>query len=87
MTIHIPRRNQGQIIEVGYGWHLGDDSADLYRRVYDRSALTIEWWRASDKEEVVAYAETSSELWEEPPPMTEWEPCADPTEDDGPDEA
>jgi hypothetical protein len=93
MTIHVPRRTQGQIIEVGYGWHVGEDSADLYCREIDQSYgldqpdRRITWWRASDEQEVAEYAGASSELWEEAPLITAWEPCADPTEDDGHDEA
>jgi hypothetical protein len=37
MVLHIPRANQGQIVEVSYGWHEGD----LYRRALDRSDRSV----------------------------------------------
>lgn len=50
MTLHTPPENQGQIVEVSYGWQAGC----LYRRVVDRSDRSVSWSVASDDDEVNA---------------------------------
>lgn len=45
-TLTLPRRNQGQIVEISYGW-LQDGSGTIVRRWYDRSDLE-ELWSIAD---------------------------------------
>lgn len=75
--MHIPPENQGQIVEVSYGWIEGR----LYKRSLDKSDRTEDWWVARDSEALRDYQESSSELWNEPPPeKITWKNCEDPKE-------
>lgn len=83
ITIHIPRANQGQIVEVGYGW---TENGRLYRRIVDQSLpidQQTEWQEARDSKAFRRYRDVESEsvgLWDEPPPeRITWKNCEDPT--------
>lgn len=74
--MHTPPENQGQIVEVSYGWHDGD----LYERTYDHSDRTSVWSRAP-KRVSARLATTDWEPWNGEPPVStrQWRRCADPT--------
>lgn len=73
--MHVPPENQGQIVEVSYGWR--DDR--LYRRVLDKSDRSEAWAVARDSKALRNYQESSSELWNEAPPeKITWKPCEPP---------
>lgn len=74
MKLHTPPENQGQMIDVSYGWHEGY----LYRRTYDESDRSTAWHRASDDEEVQGYIASGEQPWNSEPPIKSWEKCKDP---------
>lgn len=45
MMLHVPPENQGQVVEVAYGWHEGR----LYRRAVDRSDHSVKWYVADER--------------------------------------
>ena len=64
--------DQGQTVEIAYGWHDGS----LYRRHLDRSDGAVEWQVANQEE-----SDQLPEGWgvqNGPPGITEWAPCDDP---------
>lgn len=72
MMLITPPENQGQMVEVSYGWHEGR----LYRRTFDRSDLS-ESWAVADEEE----AQELDESWDPAngrPPIKTWVDCQDP---------
>ncbi len=74
MRLHTPPCNQGQIVEVSYGWHEGR----LYMRIYDRSdRATSASWYIADEDEANAIHESWHPVNSEPN-VTEWTPCGDP---------
>ena len=77
MTLHTPPRNQGQIVEVSYGWV----NETLYQRVHDRSDRSTHWYCATAEDEVDAYIESGREPWNEEPAIETWTPCDEPHED------
>lgn len=76
MQLDTPPQNQGQIVEVSYGWHEGT----LYRRVYDHSDRSEAWSRA-DADAARELASTDWEPWNADCPLErdDWVACADPT--------
>lgn len=74
MILHTPPENQGQIVEISYGWHEGD----LYKRVYDRSDRSTQWYRASSQRQINRYIASGSEPWDEEPSISAWKACDDP---------
>lgn len=83
MTMHTPPANQGQIVEVSYGWQDGT----LYRRIYDRSDRSEAWHYASAEDEVNAYIESGCEPWNEEPPIQAWTACDEPDDENDGDES
>lgn len=75
--MYTPRKNQGQIVDVSYGWHDGS----LYRRTIDRSDKSMEWAVADDRS---ARKEAESEvgLWDRAPEVRSWRPCVEPSDED-----
>ena len=73
MMMHTPAANQGQMVEVSYGWCDGA----LYRRITDRSDRSVSWARADDDEAAVE-AESSIGLWDAEPSVTTWIACDEP---------
>jgi hypothetical protein len=75
VIMYTPPQNQGQMIEVSYGWLEGD----LYRRVRDTSELSVNWFvlRAKDGADTIA-----EDVWSDVPnvPDDAWTPCAGPRE-------
>jgi hypothetical protein len=47
IRIDVPQRNQGQIVEVGFGW----DEGQLYRRVKNQNDGSILWYVAEEESE------------------------------------
>lgn len=80
MTMHTPPENQGQIVEVSYGWSVSIPGT-LYKRVHDRSDRSTQWYVASNDDEVADYQESSSGLWDAAPPIATWTPCDEPTDE------
>lgn len=75
MTMYISPRNQGQIVDVAYGWIEGV----LYRRTHDRSDRTTVWHRARPE----ASAGVREDVWNDAPELDEslaWVACSEPSE-------
>lgn len=72
MKMTTPPENQGQIVEVSYGWQNGR----LYQRVHDRSDRSTSWYVA-DRDEANALDESWHPINGEPDVDT-WTPCAEP---------
>lgn len=74
MKMHTPSKNQGQIVEVSYGY--GSDGT-AYKRVHDRSDRSTQWYRG----ELDWDREPEHEDHEAAPCVLAWIACAEPTED------
>jgi hypothetical protein len=72
MMLIVPPENQGQIVEVAYGWHEGR----LYRRTHDRSDRTT-CWEVADEDEAADLDETWDPVNGAPAVKT-WSDCQDP---------
>jgi len=72
-----PRADQGQIVEVSYGWHDGS----YFRKTYDRSDRTITWDVAdedsSDRLAMTGYDAGGADY---APTIDGWTPCEEPKE-------
>lgn len=76
MQMITPPENQGQMVEVSYGWHDGR----LYRRTYDRSDRA-ESWDIADEED----SNNLPESWcavNGGPGRMRWEVCDKPGDED-----
>ena len=79
MRLDTPPVNQGQIVDVSYGW----DGGVCYRRTHDRSDNTTTWARLSDAATRKWLRTPGATTWEfcnGPPdvPANAWVPCAEP---------
>jgi hypothetical protein len=69
INLFTPPANQGQMIEVSYGWSEGV----LYQRRFDHTDRSARWYRAPEDE-----ASAIAESWHpvnSAPPITHWTPC------------
>lgn len=75
-TMNVPPVNQGQIVEISYGW---DEDGRLYRRTYDQSDCSESW----DVARSTGHIPDDWHPVNEPPPRrTKWKPCPSPVEKD-----
>ena len=79
MKLGTPRANQGQIVEISFGWCDGR----LYRHTFDQSDRT-ELWDVADKDESNEVPESYDPGGDDygPPGVKTWMPCAAPVEDE-----
>jgi hypothetical protein len=72
MQLHTAPEDQGQIVEVSYGW----DDGYLYRRTFDQSDRT-ECWEVADEEEAAGLPEGWTAI-NGSPAIRVWTACYDP---------
>lgn len=76
MKMYPPGKNQGQMVEISYGW---GDGGSLYMRIFDRSDRSVRWFVADD-EEVASLSEDELSLWDDEPAIRDWAACEEPVE-------
>ena len=76
MKLHVAGTDQGQVVEIAYGW---SDGA-LYRRIRDRSDGT-ETWAVAEEDAAGAVPETWCGDVQPPVSDDDWAPCDAPAED------
>ena len=75
MKFYTRQQDQGQIVEVSYGY---DCSGNAYRRTIDRSDGSVTWERG----ELDWDREPEGVDTEHVPCVVEWKPCKEPSFDD-----
>ena len=77
MKIYVPPQHQGQVVEIGYGWHEGC----LYRRSWDRSDQA-EHWHIADADDASRAAADGWLPWDSPAPgWVDWAPSCAPEDE------